>query len=96
MGVPHPEATCYFAFKLLEEVRFAVVNDLCVELDYQDSDHLIEPYIQSGTDPLWSTHPLCRGVPTRAEIGSYNVSQTQSVRVSTEPFTSQICSGCYG
>jgi len=69
----------------LEEIRFAAVNHLCVELGYQGTTRLIEPYslrrTQAGNLLL---HAL------RHDSGvhrSYRIDQVQSARATTVPFS---------
>ncbi len=68
----------------LETVRFAAANRLCVELDYQGTTRVIEPYslrqTRAGNLVL---HAL--RAPTR-EHRSYRVDRIQGVRVTTTPF----------
>ncbi len=69
----------------LEEVRFAAVNHLCVELGYQGSTRLIEPYsLRRTRDGNLVLHAL------RHESGehrSYRVDRIQTARATTVPFT---------
>jgi predicted nucleotidyltransferase component of viral defense system len=69
----------------LEEVRFAAVNHLCIELGYQGSTRLIEPYsLRRTRDGNLVLHAL------RHESGahrSYRVDRIQTVRATTVPFT---------
>ena len=68
----------------VEEVRFAAANHLCVELGYQDRNHLIEPYSLRMTRSGQLT--LCAVQSDTGEVRSYDVGQIQSVRVSTASF----------
>jgi len=69
----------------LEEVRFAAVNHLCVELGYQGSTRLIEPYsLRRTREGNLVLHAL------RHESGahrSYRVDRVQTARATTVPFT---------
>jgi predicted nucleotidyltransferase component of viral defense system len=69
----------------LEEIRFAAVNHLCVELGYGGSTRLIEPYsLRRTRDGNLVLHTL------RHESGmhrSYRVDRIQSARATTVPFT---------
>jgi Nucleotidyl transferase AbiEii toxin, Type IV TA system/WYL domain len=69
----------------IEEIRFAAVNHLCVELGYQGSTRVIEPYsLRRTREGNLVLHAL------RHESGahrSYRVDRVQSARVTTEPFT---------
>ena len=69
----------------VEEVRFAAANHLCVELGYQDRNHLIEPYslrmTRSGQLTLYAVQS------DTGEVRSYDVDQVQSIRVSSASFT---------
>lgn len=69
----------------LAPVRFAAVNRLLVELRYNGSDRLIEPYSlrrsRAGNILLYAIRADGRG--TRA----YRIDQIQSVEVTTHPFT---------
>lgn len=68
----------------LEEVRFAAVNHLCVELGYKGTTRLIEPYsLRRTRDGNLVLHSL------RHESGehrSYRVDRIQSARATTVPF----------
>jgi len=68
----------------LEEVRFAAVNHLCVELGYQGRTRLIEPYsLRRTKDGNLVLHAL------RADSGehrSYRVDRIQSARSTDVPF----------
>jgi len=69
----------------LEEIRFAAVNHLCVELDYKGSRRMIEPYslrrTQAGSLVL---HTLrADGTGHR----SYRVGQIDGARATSVPFT---------
>jgi len=69
----------------LESLRFAAVNHLCIELGYQRSVRLIEPYsLRRTKDGNLILHAL------KAESGesrSYRVDRIESIKVSTQPFT---------
>ncbi|HMJ33156.1 MAG TPA: nucleotidyl transferase AbiEii/AbiGii toxin family protein [Baekduia sp.] len=69
----------------LEEIRFAAVNHLCVELGYQGSTRLIEPYsLRRTRDGNLVLHAL------RHESGehrSYRVDRIQSAHATSVPFT---------
>lgn len=71
----------------LEEVRFAAVNHLCVELGYRGTTRVIEPYsLRRTRDGNLVLHAL------RHESGahrSYRVDRIQSARATTTPFTPQ-------
>jgi predicted nucleotidyltransferase component of viral defense system len=68
----------------LEAVRFAAVNRLCVELGYQGSYRLIEPYslrrTRAGNLVLHALRADTR------EHRTYRVDEIQSVRVTNTPF----------
>ena len=68
----------------VEELRFAAANHLCVDLGYQDRNHLIEPYslrmTRSGQLTLYAVRS------DTGEVRSYGVDQIQSIRVSTTSF----------
>jgi predicted nucleotidyltransferase component of viral defense system len=69
----------------LEEIRFAAVNHLCVELGYQGSHRLIEPYsLRRTRDGNLVLHSLrADGTGHR----SYRIDHIQSARATTTPFT---------
>lgn len=68
-----------------ESVRFAAANRLCVELGYQGSVRLIEPYsLRRTRDGNLLLHAMKFGT---SEHRSYRVDRIQSVRVSKQPFT---------
>ena len=68
----------------IEEMRFAAANHLHVELGYQDSNHMVEPYslrkTRSGQLTLYAVESEI------GEIRSYPLDQIQSIRVSTASF----------
>ena len=68
----------------LEEIRFAAVNHLCVELGYQGSTRIIEPYsLRRTREGNLVLHAL------RHESGahrSYRVDRIQTARATTVPF----------
>lgn len=68
----------------VEEMRFAAANHLRVELDYQDSTHIIEPYslrkTRSGQLTLYAVES------ETGEVRSYAVDQIQSIRATSESF----------
>ncbi len=82
---PPPTVTTWGAGVPLEEVRFAAVNHLCVELGYAGSTRLIEPYsLRRTRDGNLVLHAL------RADTGehrSYRVDRILSARATTQPFT---------
>jgi predicted nucleotidyltransferase component of viral defense system len=69
----------------LEEIRFAAVNHLCVELGYQGSTRVIEPYsLRRTRDGNLVLHAL------RHDSGaqrSYRVDRIQSANATTIPFS---------
>ncbi len=69
----------------LEEIRFAAVNHLCVELGYQGSARVIEPYsLRRTREGNLVLHAL------RHESGahrSYRVDRIQSANATTIPFS---------
>jgi predicted nucleotidyltransferase component of viral defense system len=68
----------------LEEVRFAAVNRLCVELGYQGSTRLIEPYsLRRTQDGNLVLHALRAD---SKEHRSYRVDRIQSARATNQPF----------
>ena len=68
----------------LETVRFAAANHLCIELGYQGSVRLIEPYSLRRTR---DSDLLLYGikVDTR-ELRAYRVDRIQSLKVTSKPF----------
>ena len=68
----------------LETARFAAANYLCVELGYQGSLRVIEPYsLRSTSEGRLVLHAL------RADSRqprSYRVDRIESLRVTTQPF----------
>lgn len=81
---PPPTAAMWGAGVPLETVRFAAVNHLCVELGYQGSRRLIEPYslrrTRAGNLILHAIRADNR------EHRGYRVDRIQSVRVTNVPF----------
>ncbi|MGZ5120246.1 MAG: nucleotidyl transferase AbiEii/AbiGii toxin family protein [Burkholderiales bacterium] len=69
----------------LEPVRFAAANQLCVELTYQNTIRLIEPYSlrRSRAGKLL----LCAVKVETRESRTYRVDRIQALKVSTRPFT---------
>jgi predicted nucleotidyltransferase component of viral defense system len=81
---PPPTVWTWGAGVPLETVRFAAANHLCVELGYQNSTRLIEPYSLRRTR---DGHLLLHAVKTESrEHRSYRVDQIQSLKVTTKPF----------
>ena len=68
----------------LESVRFAAANRLCVNLLYQDSWRLIEPY--SLRRSLDGSLLLCAVKHETGESRTYRVDRIQSIEVSKTPF----------
>jgi hypothetical protein len=69
----------------LEEIRFAAVNHLCVELGYQGSTRLIEPYsLRRTRDGNLVLHALRHD---SGEHRSYRVDRVQAARATTVPFS---------
>lgn len=69
----------------LESVRFAAANRLCVELGYQGSHRVIEPYsLRRTRDGNLLLHAV--KADTR-EPRSYRVDRIESIRVTTRTFT---------
>lgn len=81
---PPPTAATWGAGVPLETVRFAAVNRLCVELGYQGSGRLIEPY------SLRRTHAgnlVLHAIRVQGrQHRSYRVDRIESVRVTNRPF----------
>jgi len=69
----------------LEHIRFAAINHLCVELDYQGSTRIVEPYslrrTQDGQLLLHALH-----FDTR-EHHTYRVDHITGIRITKQPFT---------
>lgn len=69
----------------LEVIRFAASNHLCVELGYQGSTRLIEPYSlrrsKAGNVLLYAVRA------DNGQVRAYRVDRIQSARVSDRPFT---------
>jgi predicted nucleotidyltransferase component of viral defense system len=82
---PPPTAWVWGTGVPLETVRFAAANQLCVELKYQNSTRLIEPYSlrRSKVGKLL----LCAVKVATRESRTYRVDRIQSVTVSKQPFT---------
>ena len=68
----------------IEKVRFAAANRLCVEIGYQDGNHLVEPYslrmTNSGQLTLYAVES------DTGKVCSYSIDQIQSVSVRTASF----------
>lgn len=68
----------------LETVRFAAANHLCVELGYQGSMRLMEPYSLRRTR---DGNLLLYGIKvTTQELRAYRVDRIQSLKVTNKPF----------
>ncbi len=68
----------------VESIRFAAANHLCIELGYQGSTRLIEPYALRRTK---AGHVLlCAVKQATRESRSYRVDRIQSIKVTTRPF----------
>ncbi len=81
---PPPTAWTWGAGVPLEVIRFAAANRLCVELGYQGTVRLIEPYsLRRSRDGRLLLHAL--RVDNRAHR-SYRVDRIQTVRATTRPF----------
>jgi predicted nucleotidyltransferase component of viral defense system len=81
---PPPTITTWRTGVPLETVRFAAANRLCVELGYQGSRRLIEPYSLRRT---LDGNLLLAAVKARTgEVRTYRVDRIESVRVTTQPF----------
>jgi predicted DNA-binding transcriptional regulator YafY len=69
---------------LLEPIRFAAVNRLCVSLGYQNTTRKIEPYslrqTRNGNILLYAIKAASR------ELRAYRVDRIQGIFVSNEPF----------
>ncbi|MGH2761119.1 MAG: nucleotidyl transferase AbiEii/AbiGii toxin family protein [Thermoleophilaceae bacterium] len=82
---PPPTATMWRVGVPLEEIRFAAVNRLCVELGYQGSTRVIEPYsLRRTRDGNLVLHALRADTQ---EHRSYRVDRIQSARATNRPFT---------
>ncbi|MBI4311651.1 MAG: nucleotidyl transferase AbiEii/AbiGii toxin family protein [Chloroflexi bacterium] len=69
----------------LEPVRFAGVNHLCVELGYQRSTRLIQPYSLRRTKE--GALLLYAVTADTGELRSYRVDRIESIKVTNTPFT---------
>ena len=68
----------------LESIRFAAVCHLCVELGYNGTKRIIEPYsLRRTEDGNLILHAI--KVDTR-EPRTYRVDRIQSIKVTTKPF----------
>jgi len=68
----------------LESVRFAAANHLCVELGYEGTKRLIEPYSLRRTR---DGHLLLYAVKAQtSELRSYRVDRMQSINVTNRPY----------
>lgn len=82
---PPPTATTWRAGVPLEELRFAAVNRLCVELGYGGGTRLIEPYsLRRTRDGDLVLHALRANTKDHR---SYRVDRIQSARATQQPFT---------
>lgn len=82
--VPPAMVHAWHAAVPLESIRFAAANRLCVNLRYQDSARLIEPYsLRRSRDGNLLLYAVKH---ESGEIRSYRVDRIQGVEVSTTPF----------
>lgn len=81
-----PAAVAVWAMDVpLEEIRFAAVNHLCVELGYQGRTRLIEPYsLRRTRQGALVLHALRRD---SGEHRSYRVDRIEAARATATPFT---------
>lgn len=82
--VPPPTVWVWGQGVPLESVRFAGANHLCVELGYQGTTRLIEPYSIRRTKA--GNIILCAVKSETGEARSYRIERIQSIRVSNTPF----------
>nr|NDG08418.1 WYL domain-containing protein [Oxalobacteraceae bacterium] len=68
----------------LESIRFAAANHLCVNLRYQNTWRLIEPY--SLRRSLDGNFLLCAVKSESGESRSYRIDRIQGIEVSKTPF----------
>jgi predicted nucleotidyltransferase component of viral defense system len=82
---PPPKAWTWGMGVALEPIRFAAPNHLCVELGYQGSRRVIEPYslrrTRTGQLLLHGLH-----ADDRSQHRAYRVDRIESLRVTTQPF----------
>ena len=83
--LPPPMVHAWRAPVPLESVRFAAANRLCVNLRYQGSWRLIEPYSLQRTKD--GNLLLCTIKHETGEPRSYRVDRIEDVEVSTTPFS---------
>lgn len=82
---PPPTITAWGSRVPIEGIRFAAVNHLCVELGYDGSTRLIEPYsLRRTRDGNLVLHSL--RADSKAHR-SYRIDRIQSARATTVPFT---------
>jgi predicted DNA-binding transcriptional regulator YafY len=68
----------------LESIRFAAANHLCVNLRYQNTWRLIEPYsLRRSLDGYFL---LCAVKSESGETRSYRIDRIQGIEVSKTPF----------
>jgi len=82
---PPPMAWTWGMGVALEPIRFAASNHLCVELGYQGSRRVIEPYslrrTRAGQLLLHGLH-----ADDRSQHRAYRVDRIESLQVTTQPF----------
>lgn len=82
--VPPPTVFVWGQGVPVETIRFAAANHLCVELGYQGSVRLIEPYALRRTR---QGHVLLIAVKSASrETRTYRLDQIQSIKVTSTPF----------
>ena len=85
---PPPTAWVWGQGVPLESVRFAGTNYLCVELGYQSSIRVIEPYSLRRTK---DGHLLLYAVKAQTgELRSYRVDRIESIKVTNQPFKPRV------
>jgi hypothetical protein len=82
---PPPTIWTWHAGVPLETIRFAAANHLCINLGYQDTKRIIEPYsLRQTQEGNLILHAI--KVDSR-ETRSYRVDRIQSIEVTMQPFT---------
>lgn len=81
---PPPTVVAWGVGVPLETIRFAATNRLCVELGYQDSIRIIEPYSLRRTQVGDLVLHALRA--DNQQHRAYRVDKIQSVRATTRPF----------
>lgn len=76
--------------QLLEKIRYAARNRLCIEIDYHKATRLVEPYSlrqpKTGNVLLYA-YELTRAHRSTNSIKAYNISKITLAKITSQPFS---------